>query len=628
LGNPVFQPVLGRFYKSFCTALLVTLLSLHTISAQASSQGFGGSDSASRTLVHLLDYLARDYSGAVQDGKILSESEYAEQVEFAQKLIKLHTQVQYAASAKASEVSEIHRKIEGLNRLVREKAAAEKVAESARAIRADVIRLSGMVTTPAAAPDIAQGQKLYAQRCASCHGAQGFGDGVAAANLQPKPINFHDPKVMETLSPLQAFNAIRLGVDGTAMAPQSDLSDQDTWNIAYFALTFASGSNGGDSDGSAGGGGASDRTLAIGRSRLTQAGAEYRAGHLVEAQDHALAAYLEGFEPVEPKLKANDPAFVSKIETLMMRVRQAIEGREAVAAVDTAVANALDGLQDVEGKMARTEMSPAMSFTAAAAVLLREGFEAVLVILAFLGVVRTSGNRKAEKWLHGGWIAAIVLGFVAWFFSGWLIGISGAQREAMEAITAFFAAAVLLFVGFWLHQKTEITRWKAFVETQVKTALEQKSLFGLAMISFIAVFRETLETVLFLRAIWVDCGPAAKNGLALGVAVSFVSTMTLAWLALRFSRRLPIRQLFTLSSSVMAALAVMLIGKGIHSLQETGTLSITAAPLKLHSELFGVFPTWETLVSQILILSLIAFLWGQGRRRPATSSSPANPAQA
>jgi len=184
----------------------------------------------------------------------------------------------------------------------------------------------------------------------------------------------------------------------------------------------------------------------------------------------------------------------------------------------------------------------------------------------------------------------------------------------MEAITAFFAAGVLLFVGFWLHQKTEITRWKTFVETQVKSALEQKSLWGLAMISFIAVFRETLETVLFLRAIWVDCGPAARNGLAIGVAASFISVMALAWIALRFSRRLPIRQLFTISSAMMAALAVMLIGKGIHSLQETGTLSITSTPLHLHSELFGIFPTWETWVSQLLVVALISFLWNQGRR--------------
>ncbi len=585
-------------------------------------------DSAPRTLVHLLDYLARDYAGAVQDGKVISESEYAEQKEFAKKLEELEKQVHYPASssgAHSAEVSSIDQRIHQLNQLIHDKASPEKVADLASHVRADVIRLSGITTTPAQAPDLAQGQKLFAQRCAACHGAQGYGDGVAAASLNPKPINFHDPKVMASLSPLQIFHAVRLGVDGTPMAAQADLSDQDTWNISYFALSFYNGSSGG-SNGSSGGSGGN--TLEIGRRKLTEAGEEYRAGRLAEAQDKALAAYLEGFEPMEPKLKANDPEFVTKIETLMMRVRQAIDGREPTASVDAAITGALEGFKEVEGKMARTEMSPYMSFTAAAAILLREGFEAVLVVLAFLGVVRTSGNRRAEKWLHGGWVVAVALGVVAWFFSGWLIGISGAQREAMEAITAFFAAAVLLFVGFWLHQKTEITRWKAFVETQVQTALQQKSLFGLAMISFIAVFRETLETVLFLRAIWVDCGPAARNGLAVGVVASFIGTMTLAWVALRFSRKLPIRQLFTISSSIMAALAVMLMGKGIHSLQETGTLSITSTPLQLRSELFGIFPTWETLIPQLLVIALISFLWNQGRRRPVSSVTPADPAQA
>jgi high-affinity iron transporter len=572
---------------------------------------------ASRTLVHLLDYLARDYAGAVQNGKVVSESEYAEQKEFAKKLEEVEKQIQFPASAAKSDIAAVEKGIQQLNGLVHGKAAAEKVAEISHQVRADVIRLSGIVTTPAQAPDLAQGQKLFAQRCASCHGVQGFGDGAAAASLNPKPINFHDPKIMAEMSPLQIFNAVRLGVDGTAMAPQADVSDQDTWNISYFALSlYNNGSGGGNSDGSSGSGGSSLETA---RRKLTDAGAEYRVGHFADAQDKALAAYLEGFEPVEPKLKANDPEFVTKIESLMMKVRQTIDGRQSAPSVDAAITEALEGLKEVEGKMARAEMSPYMSFTAAAAILLREGFEAVLVVLAFLGVVRTSGNRQAEKWLHGGWIVAVALGFVAWFFSGWLIGISGAQRETMEAVTAFFAAGVLLFVGFWLHQKTEINRWKAFVETQVKAALEQKSLLGLAMISFIAVFRETLEVVLFLRAIWVDCGPAAKNGMAAGVAVSFIGTMALAALTLRFSRKIPIRQLFTISSSVMAALAVMLIGKGMHSLQETGTLSITSIPVPFHSEFFGVFPTWETMVSQALILGLIAFLWNMGRRRSVAS---------
>jgi high-affinity iron transporter len=107
--------------------------------------------------------------------------------------------------------------------------------------------------------------------------------------------------------------------------------------------------------------------------------------------------------------------------------------------------------------------------------------------------------------------------------------------------------------------------------------------------------------------------------MAAGVAVSFIGTMALAALTLRFSRKIPIRQLFTISSSVMAALAVMLIGKGMHSLQETGTLSITSIPVPFHSEFFGVFPTWETMVSQALILGLIAFLWNMGRRRSVAS---------
>jgi high-affinity iron transporter len=603
--------------------ILLVAFSVVTASVASANEDFRERDSVPRTLVHLLDYLARDYAGAVQNGKVISKSEYQEQREFSRKVGQLRDEVKFPPSASQADISVLKKRIDQLQSEIDHKQSPETVAAIAHDARADVIRLSRIATTPPQAPDLAQGHQVYLQRCAVCHGEQGHGDGAGAKGLDPKPINFHNPKVMAALSPLQVFDAVRLGVDGTAMAPQDDLSDQDTWDVAYFALTFV---NNGKGPGDSSGGGSGGSSVDIARQKLKQAKQDYRAGRLTEAQDQALAAYLEGIEPIEPKLKASDPEFVSRIETLMMRVREAINSRQPSAGVDAAVSSALSGLNDVDARMQSSQMSPYMSFTAAAAILLREGFEAVLVILAFLGVVRTSGSRKAEQWLHGGWIVALGFGVLAWFFSGWLIGISGAQREKMEAITAFFSAGILLFVGFWLHQKTEIGRWKTFVETRIKAALEEKSLIGLAVISFIAVFRETLEVVLFLRAIWVDCGPAARTGMMAGVVCSFVGTMLLAWAAMRYSRKIPIRQLFTASSSIMAALAVMMIGKGIHSLQETGTLSITTAPLHLHSELLGIFPTWESLVSQLAILALIAILWAIGRK-PTASPRAARLAQ-
>ena len=75
-----------------------------------------------------------------------------------------------------------------------------------------------------------------------------------------------------------------------------------------------------------------------------------------------------------------------------------------------------------------------------------------------LGVLRVGGERRAKLWGHGGWVGALLMGGLVWIFSGWILTISGAGRELMEGITSLVAVLVLLYVGFWLHSKTEIHR--------------------------------------------------------------------------------------------------------------------------------------------------------------------------
>ena len=298
----------------------------------------------------------------------------------------------------------------------------------------------------------------------------------------------------------------------------------------------------------------------------------------------------------------------------MAEVRSAIEGKAPVADLKSRVLAANAEIEAAGNLLSKTDMSPWIAFMAAAAILLREGFEAVLVIIALLGVIRASGSPRAAAWVHGGWLSALGLGAIAWIFSGWLMGISGAQRETLEGATSLFAVVVLLVVGFWLHSQTEIGRWKAFIHGKVQRALDGKNLWALASISFVAVFREAFETVLFLRAIWLEGGDGAKIAMTAGVLSSLALVIAMAWAILKYSAKLPIRRLFEASALVMAALALILTGKGLHSFQETGTLSVTSSPGAFHAALVGVYPTWETLTSQVVVLALVLVLWAYGKR--------------
>jgi high-affinity iron transporter len=314
----------------------------------------------------------------------------------------------------------------------------------------------------------------------------------------------------------------------------------------------------------------------------------------------------------------------------MSNVRATIEAKAPLAEVTAAIAAANQQITVLEALLTHAELSPSVAFIAASSILLREGFEAVLLIMALLGVIRASGSKRAALWVHGGWISALGVGFIAWLFSGYLLKISGAQREMMEAVTSLIAVVVLLIVGFWLHSRTEIGRWNRFLRIKVRAAVQNRSFLGLAGIAFIAVFREAFETVLFLRTIWIDSGEQARSALGLGVMLTLTLIILGSWALLRYSTRIPVRTLFAFSAIVMALLAVILTGKGLHALQETGALTVTTALVPLRIETLGLFPTYETLVPQLLVLLLIIGLWHFGRRpmspRASGGAQTASPA--
>jgi high-affinity iron transporter len=614
-----------------------------------------------RELVHLLDYLSQDYSGAVKDGKILSKSEYQEQMEFSETAGKLSSSI-----LELRPHMEIRAEIDSLHQLIAKKADPKEVTELSQKIKKQVIEITGLEVAPTHWPSIAHGQQLYSKFCINCHGVKGDGNSPASLALNPRPISFFDRAKMDNLSPFKTFNAVRIGVPNTAMMSQPQLSDQDAWDVSFYVMslrhqqflppnkveiqkTFSRlgkdfdlvkvstltdeeiksqlkdkdqnralatlRTHSGDDD--------SHDSLQLAQVYVNQALSLYKAGQFDEAKSKALVAYLEGVEPIEPRLRATDPELTANLENRMALFRSAIESRQDFKNVVAAAVLAQQEIDSANAVLSQGTPSPWITFFIAAAILLREGFEAVLIIIALLGVIRASGSVEAKKWVHGGWIVALGCGALAWFLSGLLMAISGAQRELMEGFTSIFAVLVLLYMGFWLHRTTEIGRWTQFINVKVRTALEGKKLFGLAVISFMAVFREAFETVLFLRALWLEGGMATKWAMLGGVLGSLALILVLAWAILKYTARIPIRRLFDFSSTLMALLAVILVGKGIHSLQEVGMLGITPSPLNLRFELIGFFPTLETTLAQLAVLGLALALWFFGKKPSAPKAKAA-----
>lgn len=601
-------------------------------------------------VVHLLDYLAKDYGGAVKNGKISSKSEYQEQVEFSEIVGK--------ASRAYDEYKGDVAFVAGVDDLVlkiKNKASADEVSKLARDLQAKAISLAKIEIAPQDYPLISEGQKIFSQNCASCHGNSGMGDGLAGQALNPKPANFHESGRQLASSPFQYFNTIRLGVPGTAMPPFPSLSDKEIWSLAFFvkslghqkpegklstelslrkvsslkdeeilqslpgneveknqALALIRTFEPAPKEGS--------QFLAIARTHLNRSYDHFNKGEYELATSESVKSYLEGIEPLEPKIKANQAGLVEKIEAQMSAYRNSLNAKSAKEIATEEYQSILSTFTEIQNVTETKMMSPSLAFTAAFAIFLREGFEAVLIIITLLGVIKAFGAKEAAKWVHFGWISALALGVAVWFASGLIINMSGASREIMEGSISLFAVAVLLYVGFWLHRQTEVGRWTKFVKETLKEALEKKSLIVLSSISFMAVFREAFEVVLFLRAIWNDVNADGKASIGTGVALAFVLIFAFSYYAIRYSQKIPVKQLFNVSAGIMGILSVVLVGKGIHSLQEAGLVGVTSLGFELRIDLLGIFPSVQTIAAQIIILGVLFVIWNLGNKATVVST--------
>lgn len=601
-----------------------------------------------RMMVHLLDYIAVDYTMAVQNGEVISVSEYDEMLEFARTIKSLSTD---APSAIQSDILL-------LSELVDNKASSEKISSVASGIKQHVITHYNLEIAPKRWPQIKNGAKLFALHCQSCHGATGLGNGPLAAGLDPSPTNFHEPDKANGLSPFQAYNTIRLGVNNTGMRAFNELSDDEAWDLAFYVLslphqksevtldmvqdelqgkadlsTLASNNNEelisnlaldslkpslvsalrlypqdlAPNTGEV-------NYLAKARNWVDEAIAAYKNGNADEARTLALTAYLEGVEPVEVQLRANDASLVANIESSMSRMRSAIENGKSLELVQQHAEASKQLLSDAEVMLGEKNFSGWLAFLLSASIILREGLEAFLVVITVLGIIRSLKIKNGAAWVHSGWMAAIAAGFLLWLAADNLFNFSGAQREVMEGAIALFAVGVLLYVGFWMHSKSEANKWQAYVKTKIQGLARKENMLGLAFLSFLVVFREAFESVLFLSALNMEAGEEHQTAFVGGILAAFVALFAISALMLKYSKKIPITQLFKYSALVISFLAVVLVGKGVSALQEAGLIGITSTPFNLRSNLFGIYPAWEPILSQVFIIALIIFLWNLGNK--------------
>ncbi len=605
-----------------------------------------------QALLHLLDYIGVDYPNTVQDGKVTNPTEYAEQREFAQRVA---TQVGQLPAGKARDLAQAN--AAQLNRLIAEHASGDRIRTLTTDMRGQLIAAFDVVTVPRRQPDLRRAAALFEAQCSSCHGAEGRGDGPAARGLEPAPTNFHDRARADQRSLYGLFSTITLGVADTGMASFDHLKDADRWSLAFYVGSLAYGdtrlrergdallanptekSNGlfelakltrtapAEALAAQGEDGLAlmaalrrhpaglfnqPSPLTVAAERLDASLAAYRAGDTGRAYQLALSAYLDGFELAESTLRATDPEGVSELEARMMDFRRAVQtpgNTDQANALHTQLIARLNLLRD-QSDEARLDAGVAMG--SAYVILLREGLEALLVLAAIIGILIKTGRRDLLPYVHAGWIGALALGLATWGASAYLVDISGASRELTEGGTALLAVVVLLYVGFWLHDKSHADQWQAFVKKRIHGALNGRALWALTTVAFLAVYREVFETVLFYQALWLQTEESGQSMLLGGVALAALTLLAAGWIILRSSMRLPLSAFFRVNAAIMFVLALIFAGHGVAGLQKAGALSVTPVDF-VQIDLLGIYPTAESLGLQALLLALLAVLMVRGR---------------
>ena len=634
----------------WCLWLLLSALLCSASAFAVSSED----EQKAQTVVHMLDYIGVDYPDVVHNGVVLDESEYAEQLDFARQSITLLQQIEAAAEPAPALLQQAN----ALREAIEAKADASRITALTGGLRADVMRVYALSVAPRQVPSLAGAAALYANQCAACHGDSGHGDGIAGRGQEPAPSNFHDVPRMQARSLYGLYNTISLGVAGTSMRGFGELSADDRWALALYVgglratpeelsrgeaawkrpatrqalpdLKTLVGSTAAELTARHGADVAAAQLwlshnpqaletvapapLEISRSKLRQSLQAYRDGDAEAARTLAIGAYLDGFELIESALDNVDHPLRLEIEREMMGLRSLIGSGKPLAEVEAHV-GLLQGLLDrAEDTLSESTLSPMAAFFSALLILLREGLEAILVLAAIIAFVRKTGRADALRYIHFGWILALVLGGLTWYVATYLVTVSGASREVTEGATALIAAAMLLYVGYWLHTKSYAQAWQGFIREQVNSALGRRTLWAMAAVSFLAVYREVFEVILFYQALWVQVGTGGQSALLAGIAAAMALLVIIAWLILRYSVRLPLGPFFSATSGLLALLAVVFVGNGIAALQAAGMIPAQrVAFIKL--PLLGIHPTSQGLGLQLLVLALVIAAWWLTRRR-------------
>ncbi|MFC5559400.1 FTR1 family protein [Ureibacillus thermophilus] len=244
------------------------------------------------------------------------------------------------------------------------------------------------------------------------------------------------------------------------------------------------------------------------------------------------------------------------------------------------------------------------SFWDSAMILLREGLEALLIIVALAAFLKKSGQQAMEKWIYIGALLGVVCSIVAAVLMSTVLNSAtvDSNREVLEGYIGLAAAAMMIGVGVWLHNKTSVGSWNRYISNQMNQAISTGSVVSMAAVSFLSVFREGAETIVF----YIGILPKMEmSQFWLGIAMALAILAATAVVLMKMSGKIPVHKFFIVATIFIYLLAFKIIGGSMHTLQLQGRLDTTVVDGLPVLSTVGFYPTFETIIGQAVLILLI-----------------------
>lgn len=322
---------------------------------------------------------------------------------------------------------------------------------------------------------------------------------------------------------------------------------------------------------------------------------------------------------------------IEKLKSMLRNDSCILDGKKPTASKKSGGAKANEGdvraiveeiLAEKEGP---SRSAATVTFVASFSIILREGFEAILIVGAIIAyLIKSSGNdEKRKKRLTKPVYLGSLVGIVASFLLAWLLDVltlaNSASQEIIEGVTALTAVFVLYYVSNWMLSKSESETWTNYIKGKTESGSKEGSTIALAITAFLAVFREGAEVVLFFQPMLRD---ENIHMVWIGIIVGFIVLIFVYYAIHAFSLKIPIRPFFTATSIFMFLMSISFLGAGIKELIE-GDLIVMTSPEWLagiipSTELFdvlGIYPIYETLIPQLLLLIVTIVVYIHWRKK-------------